>query len=108
MSATSFSFEPAFLVLAAAAAATYVWAARSDPPPRWRAVVFGFGLFLVAASLNSPLETIAAKRLLLMHLLQNALIADLAPPLILLGLTLRLGARCGNGAGAGARRGFRA
>ena len=36
---------------------------------------------------RTPLETIAAKRLLLVHLLQNALIADIAPPLILLGLT---------------------
>ena len=87
MSATSFSFEPAFLVLAVAAAGTYVWAARTDRPSTRRAVVFGVGLFLIAASLNSPLETIAAKRLLLIHLLQNALIADLAPPLILLGLT---------------------
>jgi len=87
VSATSFSFEPAFLVLAAAAAAAYVWAARTDRPPKWRATVFALGLFLVAAALNSPLETIAAKRLLLIHLLQNALIADLAPPLILLGLT---------------------
>jgi cytochrome c oxidase assembly factor CtaG len=87
VSATSFSFEPAFLVLAAAAAAAYAWAARSDGPPRWRAIVFALGLLLVAASLNSPLETIAAHRLLLIHLLQNALIADLAPPLILLGLT---------------------
>ncbi|MDX6487296.1 MAG: putative rane protein, partial [Gaiellaceae bacterium] len=49
--------------------------------------LFGVGVLLVAASLNSPLETIAAKRLLLVHLLQNALIADIAPPLILLGLT---------------------
>ena len=40
-------------------------------------------------SLNSPLETIAAKRLLLIHLLQNALIADIAPLLLLLGLTPR-------------------
>src|SRR5437870_3007107 len=63
MSATSFSFEPAFLVLAAVTAAAYVWAARSDRPPTRRAVVFGVGLFLIAASLNSPLETIAAKRL---------------------------------------------
>jgi cytochrome c oxidase assembly factor CtaG len=85
--ATIFSFEPAFLVLAAVAAAVYAWAARKNRPPTWRAVVFGVGLFLIAASLNSPLETIAAKRLLLIHLLQNALIADLAPPLILLGLT---------------------
>jgi cytochrome c oxidase assembly factor CtaG len=87
VSATSFSFEPAFLVLAAAAAAAYIWATRTDRPQRWRTAVFTFGLFLIAASLNSPLETIAAKRLLLIHLLQNALIADLAPPLILLGLT---------------------
>jgi len=87
MSATSFSFEPAFLVLAAVAAEAYVWAARNDRPPARRAVVFGVGLFLIAASLNSPLETIAAKRLLLVHLLQNGLIADIAPLLVLLGLT---------------------
>ena len=49
--------------------------------------MFGVGLFLIAASLNSPLETIAAKRLLLVHLLQNGLIADIAPLLVLLGLT---------------------
>ena len=84
MSATSFSFEPAYLVLAAAAAVLYV---RARPAPRWRVACFAAGLFLVAAALNSPLETIAAKRLLLIHLLQNALIADIAPPLILLGLT---------------------
>jgi putative membrane protein len=87
VSATSFSFEPAFAGLAVAAAAAYVWAARKDPPQRWRIAVFATGLLLIAASLNSPLETIASKRLLLVHLLQNALIADIAPPLILLGLT---------------------
>jgi putative membrane protein len=87
VSATDFSFEPAFLVLAALAAAAYVWAARCDRPPRWKVVCFGTGLFLLAASLNSPLETIAAHRLLMVHLLQNALIADIAPLLVLLGLT---------------------
>jgi putative membrane protein len=87
VSATDFSFEPAFLVLAAAATAAYVWAARNDRPERWKVLCFGGGLSLVAASLNSPLETIAAHRLLLVHLLQNALIADIAPLLVLLGLT---------------------
>jgi cytochrome c oxidase assembly factor CtaG len=87
VSATDFSFEPAYLVLAAAAAVAYARAARDDRPARWRVWCFGLGLFLVAASLNSPLETIAAHRLLLVHLLQNALIADIAPLLILLGLT---------------------
>jgi cytochrome c oxidase assembly factor CtaG len=87
LSATSFSFEYAYLVLAAAAAGAYAWAARSDRPSRGRAALFALGIVLIAASLNSPLETIAAKRLLLIHLLQNALIADIAPLFLLLGLT---------------------
>jgi cytochrome c oxidase assembly factor CtaG len=93
VSAYKFSWEPAFLVLAGIAAVLYARAARRDRPPRWRIAVFALGLLIVAASLNSPLETIASKRLLLIHLLQNALIADLAPPLILLGLTPSMIAR---------------
>ncbi|HET7572931.1 MAG TPA: cytochrome c oxidase assembly protein [Gaiellaceae bacterium] len=87
MSPTDFTLEPFFLALALAAGIAYWRAARRDPPPAWRAACTGVGLFLVAASLNSPLETIAAKYLLLFHLLQNALIADVAPLLVLLGLT---------------------
>jgi cytochrome c oxidase assembly factor CtaG len=90
VNATAFNFEPLFLVLAAAAAFLYVREARSDTPPMWRAAAFASGLFLIAASLNSPLETIASKYLLLMHLLQNALIADVAPLLVVLGLTPRM------------------
>jgi putative membrane protein len=88
VSPTDFSFEPLYLVLAGAAAVVYVvtWR-RGNHVAGWRAACFGTGLFLIAASLNSPLETIAAHRLLLIHLLQNALIADIAPPLLLLGLT---------------------
>jgi putative membrane protein len=87
VSATHFSYEPAFAVLAAAAIALYVWEARGDRPEPWRIAAFAGGIFLVVAPLNSPMETIAAHRLLLFHLLQNALIADIAPLLILLGLT---------------------
>ena len=90
MTATSFSFEPLFLALAVVAAALYWRAARDDTPPRWRVVAFAAGVFLIAASLNSPLETIASRYLLLMHLLQNALIADVAPLLVMLGLTPRM------------------
>jgi len=79
----SFSFEPLFLVLAAAAALLY---ARARPEPRWRLVLFALGLVLVAVPVNSPLETIAVRRLLLVHLLQNVMIADWAPPLLILGL----------------------
>jgi cytochrome c oxidase assembly factor CtaG len=95
VSATAFSFEPLFLVLAAAAAALYWRAARTDRPETWRVAAFASGVFLIAASLNSPLETVAAHYLLLMHLLQNALIADLAPLLVLLGLTPGMRAELG-------------
>jgi cytochrome c oxidase assembly factor CtaG len=87
VSATAFSWEPLFLGLAAAAAGGYAWRARHDRPSRLRVAAFATGLFLVAGALNSPLETISAQYLLLMHLLQNALIADVAPLLVLLGLT---------------------
>ena len=45
------------------------------------------GSLLVAVPVNSPLETLSAHYLLLAHLLQNALIADWGPPLLILGLT---------------------
>ncbi|MGH3008177.1 MAG: cytochrome c oxidase assembly protein [Gaiellaceae bacterium] len=87
MNPGDFGFEPLFLALAVAAGLLYWRATRHDQPPRWRVVTFVSGLFLIAASLNSPLENIAAHYLLLMHLLQNGLIADLAPLLVMLGLT---------------------
>jgi putative membrane protein len=90
VSATSFTFEWFFLGAVVAAAAAYVWFAREERPTPWRAASFALGLVLIGGSLNSPLETIAAKRLLLVHLLQNALIADIAPLFLLLGLTARM------------------
>jgi len=87
VSPTHFSWEPFYLVVAAAMTFAYV---RARPSGRWRTASFTAGVFLLAAPLNSPMETIAAKRLLLVHLLQNALIADIAPLLVLLGLTPRM------------------
>jgi cytochrome c oxidase assembly factor CtaG len=85
---TSFSFEPLFLVLAAAAVYGYVRLARTvERPSAFRATLFGLGIALIALSLNSPLETIAIHYLLLVHLLQNVMVADWAPPLLVLGLT---------------------
>lgn len=83
----SFSFEPLFLALATVAAVVFGRAARAERAPWWRVALFASGLVLVAASLNSPLETIAANYLLLVHLLQNVMISDWAPPLLVLGLT---------------------
>ena len=85
---TSFSFEPLFLLLAAAGVYGYVRLARKvDRPSPWRATLFGLGILLVAVPVNSPLETIAIHYLLVVHLLQNVMIADWAPPLLVLGLT---------------------
>jgi cytochrome c oxidase assembly factor CtaG len=85
---TSFSFEPLFLVLSAAAVYGYVRLARSvERPSGWRITLFGLGVALVVVPLNSPLETIAIHYLLLIHLLQNVMVADWAPPLLVLGLT---------------------
>ena len=89
-SASSFTFEPLFLALAVAAAILSWRGATRERPPRWRVATFALGLLLVAGALNSPLETIAAHYLLLIHLLQNVMISDWAPPLLILGLTPRM------------------
>ena len=86
-----FGWEPLFLILAVAAAILYIRGVRSaapaDRPGKGRAAIFALGLALVAVPVDSPLETLSAHYLLLAHLLQNALIADWGPPLIILGLT---------------------
>jgi putative membrane protein len=84
---SSFTFEPLFAVAAVGAGVLYVRAARRTGIEPWRAIVFTLGLLLVALPVNSPLETLAAHYLLLAHLLQNALMADWAPPLLILGLS---------------------
>ena len=60
MSPYDFSWEPVFLGAPAVAAAGYAWAARRDRPSRARIAAFAGGLLLIA---------------------------DLAPPLVILGLT---------------------
>ncbi len=82
-----FSYEPLFIGLVLVAAVLYIRAARGASPGAARTLTFTLGLALVAVPVNSPLETLSAHYLLLMHLLQNALIADWGPPLVILGLT---------------------
>ena len=80
------SFEPVFVVLAAAAVVLYVRAWRRAPGEWWRAASFAGGIALIVGALNSPLGTIATEYLVLFHLLQNVMISDWAPPLLLIGL----------------------
>src|SRR4051812_31455119 len=90
--ASSFTFEPLFAVAAAAALAAYLRSGSRAGVPGWRQASFVAGAVLIAGTVNSPLETIAVHYLLMGHLVQNALIADIAPPLLLLGLTPEMGA----------------
>ena len=83
----AFSWEPLFLALALLAGFAYVRAAREERPSQARIAVFALGLVLIVAALCSPLETIARRYLLLFHLLGNVMIADWAPPLLIIGLT---------------------
>ena len=83
----SFEWEPLFVALALLAGYAYVRAARTHHPSRTRIAVFTVGLLLVIAALCSPIETIARHYLVLFHLLGNVMIADWAPPLLILGLT---------------------
>jgi cytochrome c oxidase assembly factor CtaG len=59
-----------------------------------RIASFAAGLVLIAVALLSPLEHIALTSLLSVHLLQNVILADWAPPLLVLGLTPAMVAAC--------------
>jgi putative membrane protein len=83
----SFEWEPLFVALVILAAYAYARAARVHHPSQARIAVFSLGLALIVTALCSPLETIARHYLLLFHLLGNVMIADWAPPLLILGLT---------------------
>ena len=82
----SFTFEPLFAALGLVATVVYVRAARIHRPGGLRIASFGAGIALIVLSVNSPLETLAVHYLLMAHLAQNALMADVAPLLVLLGL----------------------
>jgi len=60
---------------------------RGEPTPFWRKASFAAGLLLIALALLSPIEHVALSSLLSAHLLQNVILADWAPPLLVLGLT---------------------
>src|SRR5207247_6040120 len=54
---------------------------------------FLFGLFTLWFSLETPIDTIADRYLDTVHMLQHVLLAFVAPPLLLLGLSREMAAR---------------
>ncbi len=69
------------------AVVTWVLERRGQRVPVWKRLSFAAGLTLIAIALLSPIEHLALTSMLSFHLLQNVIIADWAPPLLLLGLT---------------------
>ncbi len=70
--------------------AWYAWASGHFAVPLWRRACFFAGLLLIATALLSPIEHLALHSMLSFHLLQNVMLADWAPPLLILGLTPRM------------------
>jgi putative membrane protein len=94
----SWSFEPQVVVWLALAAGLYGWrfrvlhasgrsASAATAVDYGRAAAFGAGLIVVALALMSPVDSLGEQRLFNVHMAQHLLIMDVAPILLLLGLS---------------------
>ena len=80
------SWNPEALLLVPLMTVGYVVALRRFPASRWRVVCFLAAMALILLVTITPLETIAMNYLLVVHLLQNVVLAEWAPLLVVLGL----------------------
>src|SRR2546423_14569842 len=71
----------------------YLLALRRFPASRTRIAAFFAGQLLLLAVFLTPVQTIALRYLLTMHLLQNVVLAEWAPALLVAGLAPALAAR---------------
>jgi len=89
---TSWTWDPAQLLLIAAAAFLYyrrahTLAARGTPVPAWRRLVFALGLALAFLAVASPIHELGEQEFFFVHMLQHILLGDLAPLCMVAGLT---------------------
>jgi putative membrane protein len=89
---TSWTFDPVPLVSIALAAYVYYRRARTlsrrgRPVAAWRLVSFGAGLAVLALALFSPIDAVGEQELFFVHMIQHVLIGELAPILVVAGLT---------------------
>lgn len=94
MGPSAWSWNPEALAGGALAVA-YVAGVRGASPLRWRLVAFLAACVLLAAVFVTPWDTVAVDYLVWVHLLQNVVLAEWAPLLLVLGVPLALGARIG-------------
>jgi putative membrane protein len=94
----SWSFEPQVVAWLALAAGLYGWRFRAlhasggaaKAADYGRAAAFGGGLVVAAIALMSPIDTLGEERLFSVHMAQHLLIMDIAPILLLLGLSRQI------------------
>jgi cytochrome c oxidase assembly factor CtaG len=83
------------VVLVPALTVAYLVATRVSPTPRWRIACFLAAMALIVAAFVTPLQTLALDYLVSAHLLQNVVLAEWAPLLIVLGVAPALAAEAG-------------
>ena len=88
------SFQPQVIAALALVAGAYAWRMRALDRAQpltgrdWaRVASFAAGIAVLFAALCSPIDTVGEERLFTVHMLQHLLLADIAPILLLLGLT---------------------
>jgi cytochrome c oxidase assembly factor CtaG len=89
---TSWTFDPLAAVALLAVAVGYyrrvqTLARRGTPVSTWRLVAFASGLFTLVVALFSPLDPIGEQEFFFVHMAQHILIGEVAPILIVAGLT---------------------
>jgi putative membrane protein len=77
----------ALVILPGLAGAYWLAARRLGGTPWWRVACFAAAIALLLLVSVTPLHTLAVERLLVVHLLQNVVLAEWAPLLAVLGLT---------------------
>jgi cytochrome c oxidase assembly factor CtaG len=92
----SWSLEPGTLVGLAVALGLYAWRwrdTRAEGGARaasvWRLAAFAGGIVAILAAIVSPIDRLS-EQLLVMHMVQHLLLIDVAPILLILGLTKAL------------------
>jgi len=91
----TWTLSPPVLATIALAGGVYAWRFRDlrratgihPRRDRLRATAFGAGLLVLFIALGSPLDRLGEERLFTAHMVQHLLLADLAPILLLLGLS---------------------
>lgn len=88
----SWTAHPEALVAVAALVGSYVYALRRHRAPDWRIACFATGTALLVATAVTPLEALSF-HLLTAHLLQNVVLSEWAPALVVLGVPATLATR---------------